>query len=320
MRGGPSRRWEVLTVGDVFLDLVMSGFARWPSPGEEVQAQAMSREVGGGAAITACGLARLGIRTGLFAAVGRDGEWLRERIEKMGVDPAALHVEEGETTAVTVAVSTQEDRSFFTYAGANRLLPQLLQKGEPGRALLREAAHVHFALPIDPALLTELTAELHREGTTVSLDVGWVEEWLRDPASLAALSTIDLFLPNEREGEAMTGEVDPEAMLAHLAEAGLRSVVLKRGARGSMMRVEGEIVAAPPYPVTAVETTGAGDCFDAGFLATWRRGRSLATCLEVGNLCGALSTTAPGGLTGFPTEAARRILYSSPTPSPQPPH
>lgn len=302
------KRWEVLTVGDVFIDLVLSGFSRWPAPGEEVQAQSLSREVGGGAAITACGLARLGVTTGLFAAVGHDGDWLRQRIVKFGVDPTGLQVDESETTALTVAVSTREDRSFFTYAGANRRLPSLLARGAPGRRLLRKADHVHLALPIDPGLLRELAVELHAFGTTLSLDVGWVEEWLLDPASLAVLSTVDLFLPNEREAEAMTGEVDPEGMLVRFAEAGARKVVLKRGAQGAMVRAGGEVITILPPPVTPVDTTGAGDCFDAGFLAAWRRGLSLKTCLEVGNLCGALSTTAPGGLAGFPTEAARRRL------------
>jgi len=308
MSGGPVPGWEVLTVGDVFVDLVLSGFVRWPAPGEEVQAESMSREVGGGAAITACGLARLEVRTGLFAAVGGDGDWLRERIREHGVDPTPLQIDEAETTAVTVAVSTREDRSFFTYAGANRRLPSLLASGAPGRRLLREARHVHFALPIDPRLLTELAAELRALGTTISLDVGWVEDWLRDPASLAALSSVDLFLPNEREGEAMTGEVAPAAMLARFAAAGARMVVLKCGPQGALACTGGEVVAALPPLVTPVDTTGAGDCFDAGFLAAWRRRLPLTTCLEVGNLCGALSTTVPGGLAGFPVEAARRIL------------
>ncbi|MGA1368890.1 MAG: carbohydrate kinase family protein [Blastocatellia bacterium] len=303
----PRKRWEVLTVGDVFVDLVLSGFVRWPAPGEEVQAQSLLREVGGGAAITACGLGRLGVTTGLFAAVGSDGDWLRHRIAEHGVDQTGLQAIDEETTALTVAVSTREDRSFFTYTGANRWLPKLLASGALERRLLQEADHVHFALPIDPGLLRELAAELHACGTTLSLDVGWVEEWLRDPASLAVLSTVDLFLPNEREGEAMTGEVDPAAMLARFAEAGARMVVLKRGAQGAMVRTDGEIVIALPPPVTPVDTTGAGDCFDAGFLAAWRRRLSLKTCLEVGNLCGALSTTAPGGLAGFPTDAARYL-------------
>lgn len=308
MSGGQGPRWEVLTVGDVFVDLVLSGFARWPAPGEEVQAQSMSREVGGGAAITACGLARLGVRTGIFAAIGHDGNWLRQRIAEHGVDPRPLQVDEAETTALTVAVSTREDRSFFTYAGANRGLPVLLAGGSPGRRLLREAGHVHLAMPIDPVQLMELAAELRSQGTTISLDVGWVEDWLRDPASLAALASVDLFLPNEREGEAMTGEVDPTAMLARFAKAGAGTVVLKRGPQGAMARLAGEVVTALPPPVTPVDTTGAGDCFDAGFLTAWRRGLPLATCLEVGNLCGALSTTEPGGLAGFPVEAARLIL------------
>jgi sugar/nucleoside kinase (ribokinase family) len=297
---GRKPQWEVVTCGDVFVDLVMSGFPRWPEPGEEVVAQSLAREIGGGAAITACGLAQLGCRVALRAAIGTDGEWFRERLGGQGVALDLLEIDERNPTAITVAVSTVEDRSFFTYPGANRGLAELLASEKTIEAMIG-ARHVHLASAVAPERLIELGRRLRAAGTTLSVDVGWVESWLRDPASLIALREVDLFMPNEREGEAMTGTSDPVEMLRRFAAAGVRRVALKLGAAGSMMIEDGVIEVAPGIEVAAIDTTGAGDCFDAGFLAAWVAGESPRKCLQQGNLCGAWSTTALGGVNGFPS-------------------
>jgi len=293
------KEWDFMTFGDVFIDLVMSGFGRWPAPGEEVDAASMTREVGGGAAITACGLARLGRRVALLAAIGADGSWFRERVGGTGVATDLLRTAADESTAITVAISTTEDRSFFTYRGANQLLAELI--GDPATVtLMTRASHLHLASAIAPDALIQLARQIRPTGTTISIDVGWVEPWLADPESLVALREVDLFMPNEREGAAMTGGNDPQGMLRAFAAAGLTGVVLKLGASGSMMLDAGRIEKCPGVPVTPVDTTGAGDCFDAGFLAAWKSGLSVRDCLEIGNFCGARSTTAAGGLNGFP--------------------
>src|SRR5262245_11922755 len=86
------KRWDVITVGDVFLDLVMTGFRTWPQPGEEAFAKELRREVGGGAAITACGLGRLDRRVALLAKVGNDAGWLIERLSEYKVSQELLLV------------------------------------------------------------------------------------------------------------------------------------------------------------------------------------------------------------------------------------
>lgn len=293
------KEWDFMTFGDVFIDLVMSGFGRWPAPGEEVDAAALTREVGGGAAITACGLARLGRSVALLAALGADGAWFWERVGGAGVSTDLLRTVADESTAITVAISTTDDRSFFTYRGANQLLAELI--GDPATVTeMTRARHLHLASAIAPGVLIQLARQIRPTGTTISVDVGWVESWLADPQSLVALREIDLFMPNEREGAAMTGQREPEGMLTAFAAAGLPRVALKLGAAGSMMLDEGRIVKCPGVPVTPVDTTGAGDCFDAGFLAAWQSGLPARECLEIGNFCGARSTTKPGGLNGFP--------------------
>jgi sugar/nucleoside kinase (ribokinase family) len=294
--------WDVITVGDVFVDIVMSGFATMPKLGEEVECERLQYEAGGGAAITACGLAKLGCRTALLAVVGNsDSDWFRHRLEDCGVDVSHLILHASEPTATTVSVSTNIDRAFFTYRGANQQLAELF--AEPSFCqTMQQARHVHLASALAPDVLCKLANELHDAGTTLSLDVGWSKDWLRDAQSLRALRAVDLFMPNEREAELMTGQTEPETMLQAFAAAGLRTVALKLGADGSALLHDGKFYFAAPHYVTPLDTTGAGDCFDAGFLFAWLKGKAPAECLRMANLCGALSTRALGGIAAFLTK------------------
>jgi sugar/nucleoside kinase (ribokinase family) len=295
------KKLDAVVVGDIFIDLVMSGFRAWPQPGEEAFAEQLAREIGGGTAITACGLAQRGMRVALLAVVGRDdGNWVIERLIHRGVATGMIRFDSSEPTALTVSVSSAEDRAFFTYPGANRTLPRLLDDAEV-RTEMTRARHIHLACAPEPELLGDLCRALHAEGCTVSLDVGWQESWLRNPQNLHALREVDLFFPNEREAELMTGQSEPQAALRIFADAGARAVGLKLGDRGAILLWNGEVFIGEPFPIIPLDTTGAGDCFDAGFLAAWLRGESPETCLRIANACGALSTRRLGGIAAFPT-------------------
>lgn len=294
------KQWDVITVGDVFQDLVMTGFRTWPQAGEEAYAKALRREVGGGAAITACGLSRLNMRVALLAMIGGDGGWLTERLAGCGVASELLRVNQQDSTGLTVSVSTAQDRAFFTYAGANRALQSLLLTKPSVRQPLPQTRHVHLALPAQPALISTLVKSLRPAGVTLSLDVGWQPEWLANRSNLRALREVDLFMPNEREAELMTKQSDGEAVLRAFAKAGLRGVALKLGGRGSMLLWEDQIYRCSPITVKPRDTTGAGDCFDAGFLHAWLAGGAPVAWLQSGNVCGGLSTQQVGGIEGFP--------------------
>ena len=292
--------WDAIVAGDLFVDLIFSGFPSWPQPGEEAFAQRFAREVGGGAAITACGLAKLGLKSALFAVTGKvDSFGLIERLNGCGVDTRAIQFHSSEPAGLTVSVSTAKDRAFFTYAGANPALLDLLLDANV-RLDLARARHVHLACAPAPELLMDLSGMLHERGCRVSLDVGWHEDWLKDRRSLRALREIDLFMPNEREARLMTGESEPEAILRAFAEAGLRAVALKLGPRGAALLWDEQIHRCEPYPARPLDTTGAGDGFDAGFIFGCLRGDAPAACLQAANVCGALSTEALGGLAAFP--------------------
>lgn len=298
---GHLKQFDVLVVGDLFIDIVMSGCAELPAPGHEAFARAMIREAGGGAAITASGLARLGARTGVIGVVDDvDGAWLAKRLISVGVDTGLLEKHPSEPTGMTVAISSDRDRAFFTYSGANVGLPELLDRSDISTTL-QQAHHVHFACCLDPLQLMKLTDLLHAAETRVSLDVGWHPDWLRNEKSIGAICGLDLFLPNEAEASVITGMNTPDAILDAFEHMGIRLLALKMGEKGSCALVNGRKVFSDPVKVDVVDTTGAGDSFDAGFIYGMLHGESPERCLEIGNICGALSTRALGGIAAFPS-------------------
>jgi sugar/nucleoside kinase (ribokinase family) len=291
---------DVIIAGELYTDLILSGFDVWPEPGRESFARDFTKEVGGGAAITACGLAKLGLHVQIFGTVGAsDSEWLLGRLRQAGIDLSAIAFHPSEPTAFTVVASTSQDRAFLTYAGANKALPSALRQAAESRTFA-SARHLHLAYPppLDTAL--EVVDSIRAAGCTVSLDVGWHPEWLDDPRALSLLRHVDLFFPNEAEGFRITAASTPEQALRRFAELDINAVPLKLGPQGAALLWNGEILYGKPARVNPVDTTGAGDCFDAGFLYAWLQGRSPQQCLDAGNLCGALSTESHGGIASFP--------------------
>jgi len=299
-----TRVLDVLVVGDLFIEQVMSGFASWPpNPGEEAFAEKYCREVGGGAAITASGLAKLSLRVGVGGAIGdTDGQWLLTRLDDSRVNTSWIHRSSREPTAVTVSVSGPHDRTFFTYMGANRELPAMLQQFA-ARQEFAKARHVHLACAPDPAHVIDLFQTLAAQACSLSADVGWHPDWLADTRCREALRQADIFFPNRREATLMTGESEPRRILEAFQKMGLRKVALKLGSSGAALLYDEKIIFCEPVEVASLDTTGAGDCFDAGFLYAWLGGEDPQSCLKTGVLCGALSTRCLGGIDGFPTLA-----------------
>lgn len=285
---------KILSAGEIYIDQVMAGFASWPKPGEESFASSFTREVGGGAPNTAAGLARLFAgsesKSSVAGIIGKsDGDFVRRRLAGLGVDISALREHPTEPTGTTVAVSSPEDRAFFTYRGANKAFETTLEH-------LPAADHLHLAAPSSVAAIQALRS---RSGT-ISIDSGWDPAWLRDRRVLEALGNLGIFFPNEKEAACVTGESDPEKMLRAFEALDI-TAVLKLGAQGSAALDKGRFICMPAPQVTPVDTTGAGDNFNAGFLYAWLRREPIERCLGLGNFCGALSTEAMGGIAGFPT-------------------
>lgn len=313
------RPLDLLVVGDANPDLVLRGGSVEPAFGqqERIVGQALL-VLGGSGAITAVGAARLSLRTAITAAVGDDvlGRFVAGELATAGVDTTAVRVLPRAATGVSVALSRPDDRAILTAPGA---LAEHDPAGLPDE-VLRRARHVHIASPfLQPLLrdgLASLIARARAAGATVSLDPGWDPEQQWSTVARAALA-VDVLLPNQQEaahlaaalpgGAARCTPVTAEASAAALG-AGGALVVVKSGADGAIAVRDGKVARAASYRVEAVDTTGAGDSFDAGFLAAWLGGADLADCLALGCACGALSTRGAGGTAGQPTRAEAEAL------------
>lgn len=288
---------DLLTAGEAFEDLIFIGLPRLPRPGEEIKTNEFFRTLGGGVLITAVAAARMGARCAALSGLSpAAADFLRaERIVATDVRRP------GEPHAISAALSTPHNRSFVTFNGINdRLEPRLL------RALGGIAArHVHFAFyPRQCARWSRVVARLRRRGVTTSWDFGWNEGLMTDPAFPPLLAGLDYVFLNEQEAIMYSGARSlPQAVRLWRRQS--RAAIVKLGARGSRwIGTEFELEEAAPT-VRVVDTTGAGDAFNGGFLAARLQGRSPRECLRLGNRLGAQSTRAPGGLNGLPRKRSR---------------
>jgi sugar/nucleoside kinase (ribokinase family) len=284
---------RLLTAGEAFEDLVFVGLERLPGPGEEVKTNTFHATIGGGAVITAVGAARLGVATSIVSALSpaAAARLKREKVRVTNLRRA------DEPHAISAALSTATDRTFVTFNGVNAVLEPRLLKA----LATTTATHVHLALcPRSLAAWTRLVARLRRRGVTVSWDFGWNESLAADEGLAALMDTLDVVFLNELEAPLYAHATSLDDACPRLRTA-RSNVVVKLGDQGSRwLRAEGDVVMPAPT-VDAVDTTGAGDAFNAGFLAAWLRGATPAACLATGNSVGAASTRKAGGLDGLPT-------------------
>ena len=297
---------DVLTVGDLNPDLLVSGEDVIPRFGQQERYASMYMTLGGSAGIFAAGAARLGLRTGLVACVGDDplGAAMVDMLRARGVRSGAVRRAAGERTGLTIHFLRKDDRAMLTERGAFASV----QAGD-AMAHLEAVRHVHLAsLFLLPGLLRdggELLDAAHAAGATVSVDTN------DDPAGRfdrpSWLTRADVLFPNEREALALAGADDVVVAARALAADGAL-VAVKRGAGGALAVHGDEVCEVATPPRDAVDAVGAGDSFDAGFLAARLTGRPLRECLLLGCASGALSTRAAGGVDGQPTRAEAEAL------------
>jgi len=267
--------------------------------------------IGGSAAITAVAAARLGLSVRLVAAVGADpaGDFLLGQLSREGVDTAAVAVRDDMPTGMTIALSRGTDRAILTALGA---VASLTTQDVPA-PLLARARHVHVSsyFLLEHALgpgLAAILAAARAAGATTSLDTNWdpAGKWGGDHLS-ASLAHTDVLLPNEAEALRIAGEPSLPAAAQALTAAGVRLAV-KLGERGVLCADGAVWHRAELPPVTPVDSTGAGDCFNAGLIAGLLRGLVLPDAAALGCAVGALSTRAPGGTASCPDLASALAL------------
>ncbi|HEX3821126.1 MAG TPA: carbohydrate kinase family protein [Candidatus Sulfotelmatobacter sp.] len=294
-------RFDVTVAGELNLDLILYGLPEQLLPERELLADRMMLTLGSSSAIVAHNLAALGGRVGFQSRIGDDplGRIALERLQQGNVDVSNVRVTPGATTTgLTVILHHEVWRNILTYAGTIAELTW----DDLDLDYLADSRHFHLSSYYLQRALQPRVAELFRsmksKGLTVSLDTNDDPEDKWEGGLSEVLKFVDVFLPNEREACKAAGTEDPEEAIGRLSKL-VPLVVVKLGRQGALAQRGAERVTSPSKEVVAIDTVGAGDSFDAGFLHEYVRGSDLPTCLASGNLAGALSTTRPGGTEAF---------------------
>lgn len=287
---------RVVIAGEINVDLIFSGVPELPQFGHETLAQSYLQCPGSSSMILAMGLARLGSPVRFVGRCGDDpfGRFCIDALRDRDVDTSLIRADAALRTGVTVAMSSHADRALLTWPGAIAEL----SADDVSDTAFAHADHLHVSsyylqTKLRPQL-GELFARARAAGLSTSLDPGSDPErrWGRE--LIDVLRHVDVFLPNQNEACAIAGVDTPEDALRALDNGSTR-IVVKAGSRGAMTLEDSQLLSAPASAVQAVDTTGAGDSFNSGFLHAWLQGLAPLDCLRWGNACGALSTRGIGG-------------------------
>jgi sugar/nucleoside kinase (ribokinase family) len=314
---GRVAKFDVTVVGELNLDLILYGLPEELTPEREFLANRLTLTLGSSSAIFAHNLSVLGSRVGFISRIGNDplGEISLQRLSEGGVDGSRVRRVSGPTyTGLTVILAHTSFRNILTYPGT---MSEMCFE-DLDLCYLASARHFHLSsFFLHRALLpraVELFRTLRRGGLTVSLDTNDDPDDRWDSGLWEVLPYVDVFLMNAREACKTARLVNVEEAADKLATT-VPVVVIKMGSEGALARKGHQRFSSPPFRVDSIDSVGAGDSFDAGFIHQYVRGADLQTCLDYGNLAGAFSTTRPGGTEAFRDGQHFRQFFDSRWPN-----
>ena len=306
------QRPKILVIGELNVDIVATGLRSVPEMGAEILAEKCELTLGSASAIFAAGIAKLGHRVTFFSHVGQDyfGDFCLRALKQSGVSTRHVARKAEEKTGVTIALSGKRDRALVTYAGA----VATFKADSVDETAMSKHAHLHLTSyylqtglrPSYPHLFQQAKAS----GLTTSFDPNSDPRDKWDRNIDAVLNHTDVLFVNEREALRLTRSNTLNDALKTLGTK-VNCAVVKRGARGASAIQNQKLFNDRGFRVRAIDTTGAGDSFDAGFLSAYLRNEPLAECLRIGNACGALSAMSVGGTVGQPTPQALQEFIRS---------
>lgn len=301
MNQNNKKKFDVIVVGELNVDLILNQIDSFPETGKEKLAQEMTFTLGSSSAIFACNLSSLGLNVAFIGKIGNDifGQFCKDQLERKGVDTSMILIEDELKTGATLVLNFGEDRANVTYQGSMKYLgvdditDEILSKGK----------HLHFSSYFLQTgfkdVLYILFEKAKATGLTTSLDIQWDpnEKWDFDYKRI--LPAIDVFLPNEIELLNLTKQSSVESAIREINNYG-NIIVVKRGRNGSLMSFENSLIPCKAFGnENVVDAIGAGDSFNAGFIYRYIQNYDPVECQEFANLIGAISTTKAGGTTAF---------------------
>ncbi len=297
---------KIHCVGVLVVDLLSGPIEQYPVPRIKTQINTESMRIvpGGGAANTSSALARMGLAVSAFSKLGDDftGGFVLRELQKVGVDTLGICVSASDSTPFTfVGIHADGERTFIHTPGANvtfNLGDLDLERLLAADYLLYQDAWVLGALDGGPA--ATLLAEAQKRGVVTFLDECFGYGPKRETLEVM-LPYCDYFLPSFDDMQLIYPGSSAEDLAARLLGLGASTVVLKMGRQGCVVAHGNDRVPVPAFSARVVDTTGAGDCWDAGFIAGLAKGEDLPTAARIGNACAAFSIEAVGGSTGVPS-------------------
>jgi sugar/nucleoside kinase (ribokinase family) len=292
--------YDVIVLGDYFFDQIFWGLPDYPTLGRETFAEGLVT-TGGAMFITAVALSRLGVRVGWPATFGNDdySSVVYHLAHDEGVDLALARRVEHSYARVTSAIPFAGERAFLTYMDPepDDLIDYWQQQIENSTY-----RHVHFGGMVDRAHFERIAAIAREAGATVSSDCQDGAHLEQPCACRDLLAALDVFLPNAREAR-IVAEVDDTEEAVRVLMNHIKLVVVKDGEKGAWIGQNGKVTLVPGIQASqVVDTTGAGDCFNAGFLYGYILEKAdTLQCVRYGNICGGLSVTGVGGATHAPS-------------------
>lgn len=301
-----TKDFDIAIAGEINLDLIFYGLPTEMPTERELLADRFHATLGGSSAIVAHNAAVLDARVAFTSLIGNDefGRIALDRMTAAGVDVSKVRRHNGATSGITVLLPHGHERHIITFAGTISDLTIAHLDFE----FLARARHLHLSsLYLQRGLhagLPELLRRLKQAGLTISLDTNDDPEDRWGAPLPEVLPYVDVFLPNEDEICRMAGQGElNDAVQALPSRPPI--IAVKRGRRGARVYEHGRGTDIAPLSVVPVDTIGAGDSFDAGFLRAYLLSRDAATCARAGNITGALSTQAAGGTEAFLDQALR---------------
>jgi sugar/nucleoside kinase (ribokinase family) len=308
----PDRKYDVITFGDLCVDLMVSGDDVTPRFGQtEKLVDDYVIEMGGSCSLFACQASKLGLRVGILGRVGDDafGHLILNRLNDAGVDTSEVVVDPMLKTGLGIALCHGGDRAILTYVGSiNALRPR-----DVTDTYLASTRHLHYGSFFLQKGLAAQAPEIAQRArsleVSISLDTNWDPHERWNSGLHKMLPLIDVLMPNESEARFISGKEDRDSAVKALQDWGVPIVALKLGASGANVYTENDTYVCTVASAEGGDSVGAGDSFDAGFLAGWLRGLPVGLCLEIACECGRSVANAVGGLAGQPTwEQICRIL------------
>jgi len=295
------KKFDVIVIGELNADLIMDKMTALPEEGKEILADNMTLVIGSSSAICACNLSTLGSSVAFIGKTGKDllGDFILRELNMRNVDISMVIQESGLKTGATVVLNYGEDRANITHQGAMNFLTWSDITAEK----LTQGKHLHYSSYFLQPQLQPFIAKIFRSakdaGMTTSFDPQWDphEKWQINLNEI--LPHVNVFLPNETELLSLTCTTSLEAAIESVKHL-VTVMVVKRGAKGSLLYTNGQIKELPAFlNKSVVDAIGAGDSFNAGFIHKFIQQEPVEACQEFGNLTGAISTQAAGGTAAF---------------------